>query len=399
MSTSMQRVARVVARNARPLATVATYQSTRRPHIIRYVLSAAGVTGVALYYSHKNKMFAAQRLINGIDLDKFMAPTVTDPEKLEIERNDMRSKMELMIMKTQAEVCRALEEAEGGKKFTVERWERAEGGGGVTCVMQDGITFEKAGVNVSVVYGHLPPSAVVQMRSSLDFATRGKNLKEGGKVPFFACGVSSVIHPKNPNVPTVHFNYRYFDVIDGDGKKHWWFGGGQDLTPYILDEKDCVHFHKTLKAACDKHNQSYYKKFKDWCDEYFYNKHRGETRGIGGIFFDDLDQGDQDQLFKFVTTCAEAIVPSYLPIVKKHKDRGYSYSDRQWQLIRRGHYTEFNLVYDRGTKFGLATPGARIESILMSMPLYAKWEYSHKPREGSPEAKLKELLKNPKEWV
>ncbi|XP_060553310.1 LOW QUALITY PROTEIN: oxygen-dependent coproporphyrinogen-III oxidase-like, partial [Ruditapes philippinarum] len=291
-----------------------------------------------------------------------------------------------------AEFCKALEAEEGGKKFIVDKWQRKEGGGGITCVMQDGEVFEKAGVNISVVMGNLPPAAVQQMKS------RGKSL-EGKTLPFFATGVSSVIHPKNPNVPTIHFNYRYFEVTDETGMKHWWFGGGTDLTPYFLDEEDITHFHKTLKTACDKHDKSYYPRFKKWCDDYFYIKHRGQSRGVGGIFFDDLDDGSAEKTFKFVSTCASSVMPSYIPLVKKNKNKGYSYKNRRWQLLRRGYYAEFNLVYDRGTKFGLQTPGARIESIMMSLPLNASWEYCHKIEPGSPEQKLTDVLKNPKDWV
>ncbi|XP_054708285.1 LOW QUALITY PROTEIN: oxygen-dependent coproporphyrinogen-III oxidase-like [Uloborus diversus] len=266
-------------------------------------------------------------------------------------------------------------------------------GGGITCVLEDGDVFEKAGVNISVVHGVLPPGAIQQMRA------RGKKFSNSNKLPFFACGVSSVIHPRNPNVPTVHFNYRYFEVDNGDGTTTWWFGGGTDMTPYILDEDDCKHFHKTLKKCCDKHSNSYYEEFKKWCDDYFYIKHREESRGIGGIFFDDLDTPDQEKCFQFVTTCANGVIPSYVPIVEKNKDKGYSYADRQWQLLRRGRYVEFNLIYDRGTKFGLMTPGARYESILMSLPPFAKWQYCHSPEKNSKEDKLLEVLRKPRNWA
>lgn len=304
----------------------------------------------------------------------------------------MRTKMELLVMKTQADFCRALELLENnGTSFKVDRWFRKEGGGGITCVLQDGQVFEKAGVNVSVVTGILPPNAIQQMRA------RGKKMEDS--VPFFAAGVSAVIHPRNPMIPTIHFNYRYFEVENPDGTTQWWFGGGTDLTPYYLDEKDVKHFHDTLKVACDKHDPTYYAKFKKWCDDYFYIIHREERRGVGGIFFDDLDSPSQDEAFQFVTSCAEAVIPSYIPLVKKHKDDGYGYHERQWQLLRRGRYVEFNLIYDRGTKFGLYTPGARYESILMSLPLNAKWEYMHQPKAGSKESQLLEVLKNPKDWV
>ena len=261
----------------------------------------------------------------------------------------------------------------------MDRWNREEGGGGITCVIQDGDVFEKAGVGVSVVHGMIPPSAVAQMNA------RGKKLPEGQEMPFFACGISSVIHPRNPHVPTLHFNYRYFEVLEAGegGKPRWWFGGGCDLTPYYLDEEDAVHFHGTLKEACDKHNSKYYSKFKAWCDDYFRIKHRNISRGIGGIFFDDLDSPDAERCFQFVRSCGNAVIPSYLPMVRKNKGLCFTEQERNWQLVRRGHYAEFNLVYDRGTKFGLYTPGARYESILMSLPLNAKWEYMHEVVPGS----------------
>lgn len=242
----------------------------------------------------------------------FMAETITPHDKLDATPDDMKTRMELMIMRIQAEFCHALEAEETGKTcFKVDRWKREEGGGGITCVMQDGKVFEKAGVNISVVTGQLPPGAVAQMNS------RGKGLPTGKneKLPFFAAGVSAVIHPRNPMVPTIHFNYRYFEV-QSEEQRMWWFGGGTDLTPYYLDAEDAVHFHRTLKVACDKHDKSYYGKFKEWCDNYFHIPHRGERRGVGGIFFDDLDSPNQEEAFKFVTSCADAVIPSYIPIGK-----------------------------------------------------------------------------------
>ncbi|XP_017858632.1 PREDICTED: oxygen-dependent coproporphyrinogen-III oxidase [Drosophila arizonae] len=336
----------------------------------------------------------AAKVNRKLNVSKFMAEPITDSAVLLSDQDNMRHRMELMIMEIQADFCRALESEEfNGQKFKVDRWLRKEGGGGVTCVLQDGDVFEKAGVNVSVVTGSLPPAAVQQMRS------RGKDLAENVKLPFFASGVSAVIHPRNPHVPTIHFNYRYFEVELPDGSKQWWFGGGTDLTPYYLDESDARHFHKTLKSACDEHNTSYYPKFKKWCDDYFHIKHRNESRGIGGIFFDDIDEPNQDGAFKFVTSCARAVIPSYLPLVQKHKNADYGTKEREWQLLRRGRYVEFNLIYDRGTKFGLYTPGARYESILMSLPLHARWEYMHEPKATSKEGDLLMVLRNPKEWV
>lgn len=323
----------------------------------------------------------------------FMSPPVTDISVLQGRKDEMRTRMEMLIMETQAEFCKALEKVDGGT-FKVDRWQRKEGGGGISCVMQDGKIFEKAGVNVSVVSGNLTEEAARQMRS------RGKVLKgKDGKLPFIAMGVSSVIHPKNPHIPTVHFNYRYFEVEEEDGSKQWWFGGGTDLTPVYINKEDAFHFHKTLKDACDKHHSQYYPDFKKWCDRYFYVRHRGETRGIGGIFFDDLDSPNQEEVFNFVKSCAGTVVPCYLPIVNKHLNDSFTQEEKDWQQVRRGRYVEFNLVYDRGVKFGLATPGSRIESILMSLPLTARWEYMHEPAKGTQEAAMLEVLRNPKEWV
>ncbi|XP_068748199.1 oxygen-dependent coproporphyrinogen-III oxidase-like [Montipora capricornis] len=326
-----------------------------------------------------------------LNVSKFMAEPLTELDKLENSMADMKSRVEIMILGVQGDICRKLAAIEG-RGFRVDRWMRKEGGGGISCVMQDGKVFEKAGVNVSVVYGKLPQQAMQQMRN------RGTDLK-GDKFTFFAAGISSVIHPRNPFIPTLHFNYRYFEVQEESGRKHSWFGGGTDLTPYYLDEEDVKHFHRTLKGFCDQHDPSYYPKFKKWCDEYFVVKHRGECRGVGGIFFDDLDKPSQEAAFQFIEAGANAVLPGYIPIVEKHKNDPYTGAERQWQLLRRGRYVEFNLVYDRGTKFGLYTPGARIESILMSLPLEARWEYMHAPEKGSKEEELLQVLRNPRNWA
>ncbi|XP_015121056.1 oxygen-dependent coproporphyrinogen-III oxidase [Diachasma alloeum] len=370
------------------LRTWRTFAQGKGPHKLSFLGVGVLASGVAWYHG-KREASAAR---NQLDTSRFMADPITPTKDLAKNSGDMKTKMELLIMKIQSDFCRSLESLEDGTKFKVDRWSRKEGGGGITCVLQEGTVFEKAGVNISVVSGNLPPGAVRQMRA------RGKELDEGS-LPFFAAGVSAVIHPRNPMVPTIHFNYRYFEVTNKDGSVQWWFGGGTDLTPYYLNEEDARHFHKTLKDACDAHDPSYYKKFKDWCDNYFLIKHRGERRGVGGIFFDDLDTPSQEEAFQFVRSCAEAVIPSYVPLVKKHKDDGYGYAERQWQLLRRGRYVEFNLIYDRGTKFGLYTPGARYESILMSLPLTARWEYMHEPSGDSKEGKLMEVLKVPRDWL
>ncbi|ESN95819.1 hypothetical protein HELRODRAFT_86324 [Helobdella robusta] len=331
---------------------------------------------------------------SAINVNNFMEAPVTDLQHLENTPDDIKTRMELLIMRIQHELCRALEAEDEEGKFRVEKWSRKEGGGGITCVLQDSQVFEKAGVNISVINGTLPQSAIVQMR------TKFKEIAGSNSLTFFVAGISSVLHPRNPKVPTLHFNYRYFEVYDkNSGKTIWWFGGGTDLTPYILDEEDARNFHLTLKNACDQSDASYYQTFKKWCDQYFYIAYRGEARGVGGIFFDDLDGPDREHCFKFIKECAESVIPAYIPIVKKHKNEPYTHADRSWQLLRRGRYVEFNLVYDRGTKFGLVTPEARIESILMSLPLLAKWEYMHSPAPGSKEEKLLQVLKNPREWV
>ncbi|KAL7295682.1 hypothetical protein TKK_0011036 [Trichogramma kaykai] len=355
---------------------------------LRFIGAGILTTSVVVYSTYPANVHAAK---SDSTFKSFMAEPITNPDLLKKNRKDMKTKMELMIMKIQADFVKSLESFDD-VKFKVDRWERKEGGGGITCVLQDGTVFEKAGVNISVVTGNLPPSAVQQMRA------RGKKMDEGS-LPFFAAGVSAVIHPRNPMVPTIHFNYRYFEVKNKDGSIQWWFGGGTDLTPYYLNENDAVHFHKTLQKACDAHDPSYYPNFKKWCDDYFHIPHRGERRGVGGIFFDDLDTPSQQEAFNFVESCAEAVIPSYIPLVEKHKDDGYGYKERQWQLLRRGRYVEFNLIYDRGTKFGLYTPGARYESILMSLPLTARWEYMHEPEPESDEGRLMNVLRNPKDWL
>ncbi|VDP42620.1 unnamed protein product [Schistosoma curassoni] len=293
----------------------------------------------------------------------------------------------------QGRLCKEVEKIDGKAKFKVDKWERRAGGGGISCVLENGDVFEKAGVNISVISGDLSAQAVKEMRA------RHNEIDPNKECKFFACGISSVIHPLNPYVPTTHFNFRYFEVDLGNNRKCWWYGGGADLTPYYLFNEDAKHFHEQLKLACDQHNESFYPRFKKWCDDYFYLTHRGETRGVGGIFFDDLDGTSQEKVFSFVKSCAEAIIPAYLPIVEKRKHLKYTNKEREWQLVRRGRYVEFNLIYDRGTKFGLATPEARIESILMSLPRYAQWNYCYDNSQDPRNQSLIEVLKNPKEWV
>lgn len=304
----------------------------------------------------------------------------------------MRRKFEAMCREAQNEICKAIEDLDGEGKFAEDVWERPNGGGGISRVLSKGKVFEKAGCSLSVVYGSMPPEAVASATER--GADRAKGMKPGERVPFFACGLSSVMHPRNPFAPTMHFNYRYFETDGGA----WWFGGGTDITPSYLNEEDMKHFHGTYKDVCDKHDQNYYAKFKKWADDYFYIKHRGETRGLGGIFFDDQCDKDPEEHFAFSKEAVNSVVKAYLPIVAKHKDDPFTTEQKEWQLMRRGRYVEFNLVYDRGTVFGLKT-GGRIESILMSLPETARWEYNHSPKDGTPEAEIMDAFKNPREWV
>ena len=304
----------------------------------------------------------------------------------------MRRKMEAMLRKGQLAITKAIEELDGEAKFSQDAWTRENGGGGISMVLKEGAVFEKAGCSLSVVYGEMPQEA---LRAATERGVdRAKGMKPGEKVPFFACGLSSVMHPRNPMAPTMHFNYRYFETDGGI----WWFGGGTDLTPSYFFDDDIKHFHGAYKETCDKHDPEYYPKFKKWADDYFLIKHRGETRGLGGIFFDDLNDKDPDVLFDFAKDCLATVVPAYVPIVAKRCNSDFTDKQKEWQQMRRGRYVEFNLVYDRGTVFGLKT-GGRIESILMSLPETARWEYSHVPEPGSPEAEIMDHFKHPKDWV
>lgn len=308
----------------------------------------------------------------------------------------MLEKMEALVRQRQKDIVQALEN-EDGKKFYVDEWKRDDGkGGGITCVIQRGNVIEKAAVNISIVEGKIPPEGVKKMKAN----HASLHASEGQSLPFKVVGLSMIVHPQNPLAPTTHMNYRYFETQNEDGSPFaWWFGGGADLTPYYLFEEDCRLFHEEHKKACDKHDATFYPKFKKWCDEYFRNTHRGEGRGIGGIFFDDLADRSPEEVFAFVQDGFQAFINSYIPILNKRKDMPFTEDQKNWQLIRRGRYVEFNLVHDRGTAFGLHTPGARIESIMCSMPLYASWEYDHHPVKGSEEDLLVRVLREPKEWA
>ncbi len=308
----------------------------------------------------------------------------------------LRQRAQEFFSELQDEICAALEKLDGEATFRQDLWSHDEGGGGRTRVMEDGDVFEKAGVNFSAVEGKFDSEFAAKMP-----------VGEGNK--FFATGISLVLHPLSPMVPTAHANFRYFERGSGG-----WFGGGTDLTPYYPYMEDVVHFHRTLKEACDNFDPWYYPRFKKWCDEYFFIKHRDETRGVGGIFFDyltgkradePLEPGDQrpsedrgiEFVFEFVQGVGRAFLTAYLPIVERRREESYGEREREFQLIRRGRYAEFNLVYDRGTHFGLQTRG-RTESILMSLPPLVRWRYDYHPESGTREAEAWEFFK-PRDWL
>ncbi|OUW46378.1 MAG: coproporphyrinogen III oxidase [Synechococcus sp. TMED187] len=319
--------------------------------------------------------------------------------------SDSRERARALVMGLQDDICAGLERLDGVGRFQEESWDRPEGGGGRSRVMREGRVFEQGGVNFSEVHGkELPPSIL-------------KQRPEAKGHPWFATGTSMVLHPRNPYVPTVHLNYRYFEA-----GPVWWFGGGADLTPFYPFLEDARHFHRTLKQACDSVSDDLYPVFKPWCDEYFCLKHRNETRGIGGIFYDYQDGNGRiykgqnpegpaaamaqqigsrpmnwEQLHDLARACGQAFLPSYTPIVEKRHPLSYGERERQFQLYRRGRYVEFNLVWDRGTIFGLQTNG-RTESILMSLPPLVRWEYGYQAEEGSREALLTDLFTRPQNW-
>ncbi len=300
----------------------------------------------------------------------------------------MKDKFYAYIQQLQDTITSTLEEVDGKATFQEDLWKRPEGGGGKTRVIENGDVFEKGGVNISAVHGELPKS--MQQYFGVEDAD------------FFACGLSLVLHPKSPMVPTVHANWRYFEMYNKEGKiVDQWFGGGQDLTPYYLFEEDGKHFHTICKKACDAHSPQFYSTYKKRCDEYFWNAHRNEARGLGGLFFDYCKASDAMQMqdwYNFVTGVGNSFLEAYIPIVLKRKELEYSQKQREWQEIRRGRYVEFNLVHDKGTLFGLRTNG-RIESILMSLPPHVQWRYDHHPEKGSEEEELIQVLQNPKDWV
>jgi coproporphyrinogen III oxidase len=300
--------------------------------------------------------------------------------------DDAIGAVERYFLGLQDRICTALaEEDGGGQAFAEDAWRRDAGGGGRSRVLRDGAVFEQAGVNFSHVHGSALPAAASALRPEL-----------AGR-PFQALGVSLVIHPRNPYVPTSHCNVRYFHA-GGDGEPVWWFGGGFDLTPYYGFDEDAVHWHRTAAAACAGHGDDTYARLKARCDEYFYLPHRGEPRGVGGLFFDDHREGGFAPCFAFTRSVGDHFLPAYLPIVARRKDLPYGDRERDFQLYRRGRYVEFNLIHDRGTLFGLQS-GGRTESILMSLPPLAAWRYAWQPEPGSPEALLYERYLVPRDWL
>ncbi|AUC74814.1 oxygen-dependent coproporphyrinogen oxidase [Olleya sp. Bg11-27] len=335
-------------------------------------------------FNDAENFIKAHHTINKKDLSGFK--NLTD---ITIKYNlDIKDKFFKYIQQLQDQITAGLEKIDGKATFQEDLWERPEGGGGRTRVIENGNVFEKGGVNISGVHGKLPDS--MQKYFGVEDAD------------FFACGLSLVLHPTNPMVPTVHANWRYFEMYDKDGNiVDQWFGGGQDLTPYYLFDEDATHFHQTCKTACDKHNPEFYPKYKARCDDYFYNTHRNEGRGIGGLFFDyckATEDMSMQNWYDYVTEVGDSFLEAYVPIVEKRKNLDYTKAQRDWQEIRRGRYVEFNLVHDKGTLFGLKTNG-RIESILMSLPPHVQWVYDHQPEAGSEEEKLIDVLQNPKKWA
>ena len=294
--------------------------------------------------------------------------------------------VEQYLRELQENICTELAAIDGGADFRADITEHHGGGGGRACVIEDGDVFEKGGVNFSSVQGASLPATASARRPEL----AGRS--------FRAMGVSLVMHPENPYVPTSHFNVRLFVAEKEGAEPVWWFGGGYDLTPYYGFEEDCQHWHQVAKEACQPYGVDVYPRFKKWCDEYFYLKHRQEPRGIGGVFFDDLNEWSFEETFAFIRSIGDSYLKAYLPIIKKRKDIPWGEKEKSFQKYRRGRYVEFNLVYDRGTIFGLQS-GGRTESILMSMPPEVDWKYNWQPEPGTGEAELYEKYLKPKEWI
>jgi coproporphyrinogen III oxidase len=318
---------------------------------------------------------------------------------MEISRNTISD----WLMSLQDSICSALENADGGSKFKEDKWERKEGGGGRTRILTEGKVIEKGGVLFSAVHGDAPDFLFQEKAHAATHASSSRpSPKEKEAVPqFYATGVSIVIHPKNPMVPIIHMNVRYFEMSSASGEITKWLGGGIDLTPHYVNREDAVFFHSELKKVCDKHHKNYYSEFKKWADDYFFIKHRNETRGIGGIFFDRLNEKEGlnfEKNLNFWKDVGSAFAPTYAELIRRNKEKAFTEKNKAWQLLRRGRYVEFNLIYDKGTKFGLESNG-RVESILMSLPKIAGWEYDFQPEKNSEEEKTLSLLKKGIDWV
>ncbi len=290
------------------------------------------------------------------------------------------------LTRLQQSITAEIERLDGDKAFAVDEWQRPAGGGGRSMVLRDGKVFEQAGVNYSEVYGDNLPASATAHRPEL----AGRD--------FRAMGVSLVIHPNNPYVPTSHANVRFFIAEKEGAEPIWWFGGGFDLTPYYGQREDCIHWHQVARQACDPFGEDCYTRYKNWCDDYFFLKHRNEPRGIGGLFFDDLNEPDFEQAFAFMRSVGDHYLPAYAPIVERRRDQPYGEREKNFQWYRRGRYVEFNLVYDRGTLFGLQS-GGRTESILMSLPPVVNWRYNYQPEAGSAEAELTEYYLQARDWL
>jgi coproporphyrinogen III oxidase len=339
--------------------------------------SAPSVPAIPDFHIKKQKA-SAQKQPRSPPAFAFFFPAMSDQPDL--------AAVKTYLLALQEAICAALETEDGSGQFREDTWQRPEGGGGRSRVLAEGAVFEKAGVGFSHVHGRRLPDSATAHRPEL-----------AGR-PWEAVGVSLVIHPRNPHVPTSHANVRFF--IAGAGTAHpiWWFGGGFDLTPYYGYEADAAHWHRVARDAVAPFGDALYPRFKRWCDDYFFLKHRNEPRGIGGLFFDDFNELGFARSFALTRAVGDAFLPAYRPIVAQRKATPYGERERQWQLYRRGRYVEFNLVWDRGTLFGLQS-GGRTESILMSLPPLVRWDYNHQPAPGSPEARLHEVFLKPRDWA
>ncbi|MBE9052095.1 oxygen-dependent coproporphyrinogen oxidase [Nostocales cyanobacterium LEGE 11386] len=329
-------------------------------------------------------------------------------ERTVTQQPTMRGVIDKIFRQMFENTCQALEVMDG-KKLREQSWNRDQKGIWtvgkssedaiyIDRALHDGNVFEKMGANYVAIEGELPSGMSFQQSGALATGAADQMITTRGN-RFFATGSSFVIHPHNPMAPTAHVNYRYFQISNGNQPIYWWLGGGADLTPAYLFAEDAIHFHQVHKEVCDKYDSSYYPRFKKWCDEYFHIPHRAESRGIGGIFFDHLNNGNPQKLLSFVTNCADAFIPAYLPIVERRKDMPFTEANKNWQHLVRGRYVEFILSCDRGIRFGLASGMVKQQSVFNCMPPAASWEYDDQPVPGSKEAMLKEVLKNPRDWL